>query len=87
MIPLSPVSHYTRSPKFIQEEWEQYFSQDASTGDDGWKGVLYANYSIVNPQAAWNFFASDQFRVAWLDGGASRTWYLWLCKVHEAQAR
>lgn len=26
--------------------------------------------------AAWNFFAQEDFDPAWLDGGASRTWYL-----------
>jgi endo-1,3(4)-beta-glucanase len=83
MIPLSPISHYIRSPTFIREEWARYFAQDHLTGNDGWKGILYANYSIVEPNTVWQFFSSDQFKRTWLDGGASRTWYLWLCTVHE----
>ena len=42
----------------------------------GWKGILFANYAIVNPVAAWEFFVDPAFDASWLDGGASRTWYL-----------
>jgi len=42
----------------------------------GWKGILFANYAIIDPVAAWNFFVSTTFDESWLDGGASRTWYL-----------
>ena len=79
MIPISPISRYIRSQRFVEEEWRQYFAADHLTGDDGWKGILYSNYSIIQPKKAWNFFTPDDFKRGWLDGGASRTWYLALC--------
>lgn len=44
--------------------------------EGGWKGVLYANLALIDPQAAWDFFAQRDFNYSWIDGGASRTWYL-----------
>ncbi|KIM33364.1 glycoside hydrolase family 81 protein [Serendipita vermifera MAFF 305830] len=79
MIPVSPVSRYIRWQRFVREEWKRYFAQDPLTGDDGWKGILYSNYAIIEPNKAWNFFAADDFKRAWLDGGATQTWYLALC--------
>jgi endo-1,3(4)-beta-glucanase len=77
MLPLLPSSTLTRTQTFVQQEWDAYFSNgraDAIAG--GWKGILYANYAIVNPVAAWNFFCQAGFDASWLDGGASQTWYL-----------
>lgn len=77
MLPLLPSSTLTRTQTFVQQEWDTYFSNGrADTVVGGWKGILYANYAIVNPKAAWQFFASPTFDASWLDGGASRTWYL-----------
>ena len=76
MIPLNPTSAYTRGAKFVKEEWDTYFSSgrvDQIQG--GWKAILYANYALINPQAAYEFFADPNFNTQ-LDGGASRTWYL-----------
>ncbi len=77
MLPLLPSSTLTRTQIFVQQEWDAYFSNgrvDAIVS--GWKGILYANYAIVDPVAAWNFFSQAAFDASWLDGGASRTWYL-----------
>lgn len=30
----------------------------------------------MDPRAAWKFFAQEGFDMGWIDGGASRTWYL-----------
>ena len=80
MLPLSPASAYTRSSTFISEEWNAYFSDaafnPASKVGGGWRGVLYGNLACINPRAAWNFFSQDDFDLGWIDGGASRTWYL-----------
>jgi endo-1,3(4)-beta-glucanase len=77
MLPLLPSSTLARTPTFVQQEWDTYFSNGrAEAVAGGWKGVLFANYAIINPTAAWNFFASSTFDASWLDGGASRTWYL-----------
>ena len=89
MIPVSPISPYIRSASFIQEEWRQYFAATTKdrtvallsgsgdrTGDDGWKGILWSNWAIVEPAEAWKFFSQREFPETWLDGGATRTWYL-----------
>lgn len=80
MLPLSPASAYTRSPTFIAEEWNTYFSDaafsPASKVAGGWRGILYGNLACINPKAAWDFFSQSNFDPGWIDGGASRTWYL-----------
>lgn len=56
------------------------FAENASTPaskvEGGWRGVLYANLALIDPKAAWEFFAQPNFDYNWIDGGASRTWYL-----------
>ena len=77
MIPLNPSSTLTRRTNFVSEEWARFFDNgrvDQVAG--GWRGILYANYAIINPRAAYNFFAQANFDYSWIDGGASRTWYL-----------
>ena len=34
------------------------------------------NIGCIDPQQSWDFFAQEDFNGVWLDGGASRTWYL-----------
>ncbi|KAJ6088691.1 hypothetical protein N7486_009952 [Penicillium sp. IBT 16267x] len=80
MLPLLPHSGYIRQRSFVTQEWEAMFAATASTPaskvEDGWKGVLYANLALIDPRAAWEFFSQDKFDYSWIDGGASRTWYL-----------
>ncbi|KAJ6016287.1 hypothetical protein N7540_010878 [Penicillium herquei] len=80
MLPLLPNSGYTRQASFVAQEWSSMFAANASTPaanvEGGWKGVLYANLALIDPQAAWEFFTQDDFDYSWIDGGASRTWYL-----------
>ncbi|KAF2134581.1 glycoside hydrolase family 81 protein [Dothidotthia symphoricarpi CBS 119687] len=77
MIPINPSSAYTRPKQFVQEEWDMYFSSGrAGYTAGGWRGILYANLAIIDPQTAYNFFSDPNFDWSWLDGGASRTWYL-----------
>ncbi|KAF7597074.1 hypothetical protein BBP40_010548 [Aspergillus hancockii] len=80
MLPLIPASPYVRSQKFVMEEWNALFASDAASPAEsvqgGWKGVLYANLALIDPVAAWNFFAQPNFDYSWIDGGATRTWYL-----------
>lgn len=77
MLPLLPSSTLTRSKRFVQEEWDMYFSNGkADNAQGGWKGILYANLAIINPRASWEFFSQNGFDMSWLDGGASRTWYM-----------
>ena len=83
MLPLLPYSSLTRTRRFVSEEWNAYFSFSGSTPAEkvqgGWKGILYANLALVDPRAAWNFFSQGTFDPSWIDGGASRTWYLVWC--------
>jgi endo-1,3(4)-beta-glucanase len=77
MIPLNPSSAYVRSKKFVQEEWDTYFSDGrANQVPGGWRGILYGDLALIDPQRSYNFFADPQFDYGILDGGASRTWYL-----------
>ncbi|KAJ4303275.1 endo-1,3-beta glucanase [Kalmusia sp. IMI 367209] len=77
MIPLNPSSAYTRSSKFVQEEWDTYFSDGrVDQIEGGWKGILYANLILIDPFAALEFFSDPNFDMGLLDGGASRTFYL-----------
>lgn len=80
MLPLSPSSAFTRPHKFILEEWNTYFNTTspwpASTIAGGWRGILYGNLACIDPKAAYRFFSQQNFDGSWLDGGASRTWYL-----------
>ncbi|KAI9741153.1 MAG: hypothetical protein M1834_002866 [Cirrosporium novae-zelandiae] len=83
MIPLNPSSTLTRTTNFVTEEWNTYFASSAvdpaANVTGGWKGLLYANLAIIDPKSAWNFFSQSNFDSSWLDGGASRTWYLAWC--------
>jgi endo-1,3(4)-beta-glucanase len=78
MIPLMPFSTYTRQAEFVREEWDTYFEDSISTIPGGWRGILEANYAIIDPQASYDFFsnATGEIQQSCLDGGASLTWYL-----------
>jgi endo-1,3(4)-beta-glucanase len=77
MLPLLPSSTLTRTQRFVREEWDTYFSHGrVDSVQGGWKGILYANLAIIDPVKSFNFFNSAKFEASWLDGGASRTWYL-----------
>lgn len=77
MIPINPSSAYTRRRKFVQEEWDTYFSDGrADKAEGGWKGILYANQILIDPFAALEYFSNPKFDMTSLDGGASRTFYL-----------
>jgi endo-1,3(4)-beta-glucanase len=76
MIPLNPSSAYTRRSKFVQEEWDTYFSNGrAELVQGGWKSILKSNQALIDPKSSWQFFSNPSFAET-LDGGASRTWYL-----------
>jgi endo-1,3(4)-beta-glucanase len=77
MIPAGfPFSAYIRTQKFVTEEWNAFFSNGRANVDGGWRGILYANLATIQPASSWSFFSDPQFNPAYLDGGASLTWYL-----------
>ncbi|KAM5438549.1 endo-1,3-beta glucanase [Microsporum ferrugineum] len=80
MLPLLPNSAYTRSAAFVKDEWNEMFAPNAivpaANVQGGWKGVLYANLALIDPNASWEYFAQPNLDLASIDGGASRIWYL-----------
>lgn len=77
MIPMLAPSGFIRTKKLIQEEWDAFFSSGrVNKFNNGWRGIIWGNYAAVNPKAAWDFFSQTNFNAAWLDGGATRTWYM-----------
>lgn len=79
MLPILPLSGYTRSQNFIKEEWARYFDKGrVDTVQGGWRGILYSNLALIDAKAAWKFFSAPTFKPEYLDGGASLTWYMTL---------
>lgn len=77
MIPVHAPTGFTRSREFIKEEWETFFGEGRiDQMDNAWKGIAYAQYALVDPKAAWDFFAALGFKDRWIDGGASRSWWM-----------
>ncbi|KAM0542457.1 hypothetical protein ACHAPJ_012767 [Fusarium lateritium] len=77
MIPILPVSNLARTGTFVQQEWSTYFDKGrVDKFDNNWKGIIYGNYATIQPKAAWDFFKQSNFNANWIDGGASRTWYM-----------
>lgn len=85
MVPLNPSSAFLRPRSFVKEEWDAFFSDgralnDGPDGvDGGWRGILHANLALIDPRASFLFFrdgVAGYWDDKWIDGGASRTWYL-----------
>jgi endo-1,3(4)-beta-glucanase len=85
MVPLSPVSSYLRPRTFVKEEWDAMFSDGRALRDGpegaggGWRGILHANLALIDSKASFAFFrdgVDGYWDGTWIDGGASRTWYL-----------
>lgn len=77
MLPLLPSTPFIRPADFVAQEWAQYFDEgrvDSVVG--GWRGVLYGDYSTIDPAGAFAWFNQSNFDMSLLDGGASLTWYL-----------
>jgi len=83
MLPLLPHSTLTRTQKFVTDEWTTWFNNGrAEQVVGGWKGILYANLGIIDPATSWSFFNQEDFDESFLDGGASRTWYMaWIAAL------
>jgi endoglucanase Acf2 len=75
MLPLTPISPFIRQKTFVQAEWQAKFAGIINSIDSGWRGILIANWAIVDPTTAWGWLTTD-FRQSWLDSGASLSWYL-----------
>lgn len=61
----------------MQEEWNSFFSNGrVDQTEGGWRGILYSNLAIIDPKTSYNWFKQANFNLIYIDGGASRTWYL-----------
>lgn len=76
MIPVTSVSSYIRQSPYVRQEWDAKLGGIVDGIDDGWRGILYSNKALFDPQSSYNFFAQSNFRNEWLDDGMSRTWSL-----------
>lgn len=76
MVPITPASGLTRSPEFVSEEWDEKLESIVGDLDSGWLGILRSNQALIDPDSAYTFFSQSDFSTAWLDNGASLTWYL-----------
>jgi len=77
MIPIIAPSGFVRKPRFVQEEWDAFFSNKRiESVNNLWRGIIMANYAVADPMAAWQFFSRSEFQASWIDGGASLTWYM-----------
>ncbi|OLL22613.1 putative endo-1,3(4)-beta-glucanase 2 [Neolecta irregularis DAH-3] len=76
MLPTTGISGYIRSAEFVRHEWNDKVASLISSVADGWKGILYLDYAIAEPAAAYDFFANRAFNLSFLDDGMSLTWSL-----------
>lgn len=77
MIPVHAPTVLSRSKTFVKQEWDAFFSNGrVDKFDNAWKSVIYASYATIEPKKAWDYFNSKDFKATWIDGGASRTWYM-----------
>jgi endo-1,3(4)-beta-glucanase len=92
MLPISPATAYLRPRSFVKEEWEKFFDNGrAVTVEGGWRGILHANLALIDARASYMFFrdgVNGFWDERWIDGGASRTWYLvWAAGLGEGMRR
>jgi endo-1,3(4)-beta-glucanase len=82
MLPISPISAYMRSKKFVNEEWQSFFKgNNFMPKADGWRSVLFGNQALIEPLASFRFFASEKFKSSWIGVGESRAYYLFYSSV------
>jgi len=77
MLPVSPVTEFVRTKKFVQEEWTNVLSKDpivvSRNYTNGWLSLLYSNYAAVNRDVALTVL-----RKSALDDGLTRSWALYM---------
>jgi endo-1,3(4)-beta-glucanase len=91
MLPIYPPSALLRPRPFVKEEWDAFVSEVRANVDGGWRSILYANLALVDPRTSYIFFrdgVNGHWDERWIDGGASRTWYLvWAAGLSELGGR
>ncbi|KAF1911400.1 endo-1,3(4)-beta-glucanase 1 precursor [Ampelomyces quisqualis] len=91
MLPVYPPSALLRARTWVKEEWAAFFSGGRADVEDGWRGVLHANLALGDARASYAFFrdgVDGHWDERWIDGGASRAWYLvWAAGLSELGRR
>lgn len=75
-IPITSLSSFIRTPTFCKEEWDEKLKAIADDVNDGWKGIIYLNVALFDPNSSYSFFSGDSFKSSYLDNGQSLTWSL-----------
>jgi endoglucanase Acf2 len=58
MIPMCPVSAYTRTKKFAVNEWNRHFGEDFVAKDNSWTSLVRGGQAMVDPEKSYRFFSS-----------------------------
>lgn len=78
MIPVTAIYPLYKSKLFIQSEWDLVFKDGTNMPDNNWRSILMLNYSLVDPELAFNFF-NDNFDFKYIDDGLTLTYCLFVC--------
>ncbi|KAJ0393261.1 hypothetical protein P43SY_008260 [Pythium insidiosum] len=77
MLPVSPINEVVRTPKFVQQEWDNILSKErivtANDVTNPWLSLLYSNYAIVNKEKAMEVLARAK-----PDDGLMQSWALYM---------
>jgi endo-1,3(4)-beta-glucanase len=76
MLPICPMSAYTRTKKFAVEEWKAHFGDDFIASDKSWTGIIRAAQAIIEPEKSYKFFSSSSFDDGYMGESDSRAYYL-----------
>ncbi|CAG8582641.1 875_t:CDS:2 [Gigaspora margarita] len=79
MLPITPITPYTRNRNFVEQEWNQKLGPILNSVNSTWKSILYMNYATINSEAAYQFFLNNHDTP--LDDGLSRTWALFWSSI------
>ncbi|KAG0179190.1 hypothetical protein DFQ29_002413 [Apophysomyces sp. BC1021] len=73
-LPMTPaLADDIRIPQFVSQEWDQKLAGIAPRLQNPWAGVLYLNYALVNPAAAY-----PKLRKVEMDDGQTRSYSLYI---------
>jgi endoglucanase Acf2 len=56
MLPICSISAYTRTKKFVANEWSLYFGEDFVAKDKVWTGLIRGAQALVDPEKSYKFF-------------------------------
>ncbi|GLE02956.1 hypothetical protein PINS_up011835 [Pythium insidiosum] len=77
MIPVSPITEFVRSKRFVQQEWDEVLAKTpiVASGDtsNAWLSLLYTNYAQVDKAQAMRVLQTTK-----MDDGLSRAWALFM---------